>query len=242
MYVNIAIFKVLFMMKQAEIFILNVVSLLFFFFFKEIEINCNAPSFLYTHSLKIMPLKTSLPGAFPNEQSRKTLVPIKSSTKNEVAIVNTKLRFRTNLAKLKHHFHNHRTSWQSFIWKKKKDKESPVIVHNKQQHGNTVGSIFNIAVPISISNTTHYYASNSTTLSKPTAPTSVIQQWIVLPPLQVYGFMALIALFLLVVAFGILQIHRTISILQIAVDGVRYSLVGLTSNSIYLIKKAFYWF
>ncbi|KAI7898894.1 uncharacterized protein BX663DRAFT_555441 [Cokeromyces recurvatus] len=155
-------------------------------------------------------MSSSFPGSFPISQKNKALIKPTSSKR-----VNAKLNFKTNLSKIRNYFHG-----QSSFWRKSKDASSVTL---KQQHGNTIGSLINVTVPISISNTTHYHGGSH---GSSRTITTLIQQWVILSPFQIYGFMFLFAFLLFVIAFGILQIHRTISILQIAANGIRYTLVA----------------
>lgn len=181
------------------------------------------------------------PGAFPMLNASKS----HTNPKRKEQHVNedSNLRFKAQMTKFKGYFHktekaatvHTELSKRKGFWKKK-EKTNEIVM---QQQTNTVGSLFTMSVPITISNTTHYYGNSTTTI--PTA-TSIVQQLIVLPPLQVYGFMFLIGLLLLVIAFAILQIHRTLSIFQLAVDGLKYILVGFTSNSISALSFLKSWF
>ncbi|KAI8646088.1 hypothetical protein BD408DRAFT_410649 [Parasitella parasitica] len=153
------------------------------------------------------------------------------------------MSFKAQLTKFKDYFHKEKAAavhTEPFLRKKfwrKKSKANEIVM---QQQTNTVGSLFTMSVPITISTTTHLYGS-SNNASNPIA-TSIVQQLIVLPPSQVYGFMSLVALSLLVLAFAILQIHRTLSIFQSAVDGLKCILVGFASNSISVFSYLKSWF
>ncbi|KAL0140330.1 hypothetical protein V8B55DRAFT_1506249 [Mucor lusitanicus] len=171
------------------------------------------------------------PGAFPVLNASTSLT--KTKRKDPHVNQDTHLRFKAQMTKFKGYFHRKEKSVampaQGGFWKKKQTSDKVIV----QQQTNTVGSLLTVSVPITISSTSHYYGNSSP--SKPTTSstsTSIVQQLIILPPLQVYGFMFLSALLLLVIAFAILQIHRTLSILQLAVDGLKYVLVGFTTHSL----------
>ncbi|KAK4522035.1 uncharacterized protein ATC70_004574 [Mucor velutinosus] len=188
------------------------------------------------------------PGAFPVLNTSTALT--KAKRKDQHAKDDTHLRFKAQMTKFKGYFHRKEsvvsatssatsssTPTRRGFWKKKETSNEIVM----QQQTNAVGSLLMVSVPITISSTSHYYGNSSSSSSNPTA-TSIVQQLIILPPLQVYGFMFLTALLLLVIAFAILQIHRTLSIFQLAVDGLRYVLVGFTTNSLSAFSFLKSWF
>ncbi|KAI8973590.1 hypothetical protein BDF20DRAFT_883195, partial [Mycotypha africana] len=117
----------------------------------------------------------------------------------------------------------------------KKEQALHQLTLSKKEQNNKIGSIISVGVPISISSTTnnHYYGSSANTMQgKPSSiSTSIVQQMVILPPFQVYGFMLIVTLLLLVIAFAILQLHRTITIIDTLLAGVSYTLVGLASTS-----------
>lgn len=192
------------------------------------------------------------PGAFPVANATTALTKVKR--KDPHVNQDTHLRFKAQMTKFKGYFHKKEklvvataastassttssTSTQKRFWSKK-EKSNEIIM---QQQTNTVGSLLTVSVPITISNTSHYYGNSNNPSTAPTA-TSIVQQLVILPPLQVYGFMFLSALLLLVIAFALLQIHRTLSILQLAVDGLKYVLVGFTTNSLSAFSLLKSWF
>jgi hypothetical protein len=209
-------------------------------------------------------IKTSeeLPGSFPVvikkknhfAETKKKSTTIAVKKKNEATGAN--LRLNLQMGKLKSYFFTsneqlvvkvekqHKISkWQK-IWsksEKKHEQESEII---KQKTNNTVavGTVFSLSVPITISNTTTHFHTTTTKSEKVSASSSIIQQIIILPPTQIYGLMLIVVLFLIVLAFAILQIHRSISILEATVEGVKYVLVGLASNSISLFVYLKSWF
>ncbi|KAL7315506.1 hypothetical protein PS15m_004718 [Mucor circinelloides] len=172
------------------------------------------------------------PGAFPVPTTSTSLTKIKR--KDQHVNEDTHLRFKAQMTKFKGYFHRKdkvvtttaSTSTRRGFWKRK-EKAQEIVV---QQQTNTVGSLLTVSVPITLSSTSHYYGNSNSSSTTPTA-TSIVQQLIILPPLQVYSFMFLFALLLLVIAFAILQVHRTLSIFQLAVDGLKYVLVGFTTNT-----------
>ncbi|KAI7889294.1 uncharacterized protein EV154DRAFT_515130 [Mucor mucedo] len=159
---------------------------------------------------------TALPGTYPATQMK---------TMNEAK---QKLGFKSRIYKLKTYFHKE----QNVIAVEKHGKTSkwtkPWVKKSTQvSTSNTVaiGTVFSLNVPITISNTTTHY-NTKTEGSTSTGNTSVVQQLVILPPIQIYGFMFLVAFFLFVITFALLQVHRTISIIELAVDGITYTLVN----------------
>ncbi|OBZ83917.1 hypothetical protein A0J61_08033 [Choanephora cucurbitarum] len=94
-----------------------------------------------------------------------------------------------------------------------------------------------INVSFTVNNHYHYQQSEH---HKP----SIVQQIVVLPPAQVYGLMALVALFLIIVGFALVQVHRTISILQVVLESLEYivltSMSGLGSIVSWIKRGIFY--
>ncbi|KAI9355827.1 hypothetical protein BD770DRAFT_411596 [Pilaira anomala] len=141
----------------------------------------------------------SPPGAFPLTQRKNTSENYISKLKtyfdrDEKAIV----------VKKKH------KNWRWNFLKRKSEKQAEI--------NNTVmvGTKLSVSVPITISST-HYH---STSDGSVTTTQSIIQQAVILPPMQIYGFMFLATLLLLVIAFALLQVHRTISIIELEMNKV----------------------
>ncbi|KAI8364075.1 hypothetical protein BD560DRAFT_403539 [Blakeslea trispora] len=80
----------------------------------------------------------------------------------------------------------------------------------------------NLNLSLTVNNHYHYSQNH-----KPS--TSIVQQIIIMPQAQAYSLMALIALFLVIVGFALLQVHRVLSILQVILDSLTY--IAFTSMS-----------
>lgn len=156
----------------------------------------------------------SPPGAFPLTQRKNT---------NENYISKLKTYFdrdeKAIVVKKKH------KNWRWNFLKRKPEKQAEI--------NNTVmvGTKLSVSVPITISST-HYH---STTDGSVTTTSSIIQQAVILPPMQIYGFMFLTTLLLLVIAFALLQVHRTISIIELGIEGIKYTLLNFTSLFSFLL-------
>lgn len=186
------------------------------------------------------------PGAYPAVTQRRK---INETKKNAVTKVSTtSLGFNsTTIDKLKSYFqhskeqhvelrdHN-KSRWRNFWFRK---KQQHVVQHSSTSNTVAVGTVFSLSVPITISS--HYYSKEETT-TRPTKANSLVQQLVILPPLQVYGFLFLAILFLLVIAFALLQVHRIISILELGVNGIKYVLVGSVTNVLSVTTRLKWWF
>ncbi|RCH77467.1 hypothetical protein CU098_003139, partial [Rhizopus stolonifer] len=73
----------------------------------------------------------------------------------------------------------------------------------------------NISVTIPITVNNNYYDSHN---EKPTS-SSIMHHLVALNSNQIYVLLAFATLFLLVIAFALLQVHRTLSILQMLLEG-----------------------
>jgi hypothetical protein len=172
------------------------------------------------------------PGSFPftrnpKSATRKEALWHRSSSNNDsTEVVSFKTKVKSYFRPKEQIVAKEKRSWKS-LWKSKPTKQP-----------NTVGTMFSVNVPITISNTTHYYGNSD---KKPVS-SSIVQQLIILPPMQVYSILFIIVLSLLVLAFAILEVHRTISILQSAVDCVKFLLVGMAAKSMMLFSflKSFF--
>lgn len=141
------------------------------------------------------------------------------SNNNTTATASLKTKVKTYFRQKEHGaIKQNRSSWKS-IWKSKSTKQD--VQPNK------VGTVFSVNVPITISNTTHYHGDTD----KKSVTSSMVQQLIILPPVQVYGVLFVIVLSLLVLAFAILEVHRVISIIRSVIDGIKFLLVGLTAKT-----------
>lgn len=161
----------------------------------------------------------ALPGTFPTTQT-KTIAESKQRLGLKSQFGKLKAYFHSNEQKLTVEKVNKISKWKT-SWSK---KTKQVCTSNTV----AVGTVFSLNVPITISNTTTHY--NSKTKDSTRAGySSVVQQFVILPPLQIYGFMFLVTLFLFIIAFALLQVHRTISIIELAVDGIKYTLVNFTN-------------
>lgn len=119
-----------------------------------------------------------------------------------------------------------KSSWES-MWHRSKESQTKVE--------NNVGSVLTINLPITIYNTNvNNYYNNKENSEVASTTTSIVKQLIVLSPFQIYGFLFVCSLLLIVVGFGILQVHRIITILQTLLDGVKYFIVGFFTNSLNL--------
>lgn len=166
-----------------------------------------------------------LPGTFPTAQT-KTFIKAKQRLGLKSRVDKLKTYFHGNEHKVNVKKHSKLSKW-SMPWAKNTSQ-----VHTTNTVA--VGTVFSLNVPITISNTTHYSSKSEGPAT--TEYTSVVQQLVILPPIQIYGFMFLIALLLFVFAFALLQVHRTISIIELAVDGLKYTLVNLI-NILSVIKS-----
>lgn len=131
-----------------------------------------------------------------------------------------------------------KSTWKSLLPSRHKPKD--VIINQHKE--NTVGPILTINVPITIYNTNVNNYNNTDKNNNEIAPsstTSIVKQLIVLSPYQIYGFLFVCILLLLVVGFGILQVHRIITIFQSLIDGIKFLLVGLVSKSFNLLSFFF---
>lgn len=91
-----------------------------------------------------------------------------------------------------------KSRWRNFWFRRKEQQQ--VVQQSNTSNTVAVGTVFSLSVPITISS--HYYSKEET--SKTTSrTTSIVQQLVILPPLQVYGFLFLAILFLLVIAFAL---------------------------------------
>jgi hypothetical protein len=172
-----------------------------------------------------------LPGTFPVTQAPKAgtrkeaLWHRSSSNNNSTATVSLKTKVKSYFRpKEQVVVKEKRSSWKN-IWKSRSTKQD-------FDKSNAVGTVLSVSVPITISNTTHYYDSTD----KKLVSSSIVQQLIILQPMQVYSILFVIVLSLLVLAFAILEVHRTISILQSVIDGVKFLLVGVTAKSMMLFS------
>lgn len=119
-----------------------------------------------------------------------------------------------------------KSTW-STLWSRKQQV-------NSKQKENQIEPIFTVNIPITVYNTTvnNYYSNDKNNNQLDTSTTSIIKQLVVLSPFQIYGFLFVCSLLLIVIGFGILQVHRIITILQILLDDVHYFLIGILSNSL----------
>lgn len=181
---------------------------------RAINLEHKSDCFFFLFLFLLMIQHTALPGTYPAAQMKTITEPRQG------------LGFKSRIIKLKTYFHKE----QKAIVKKHEKASKWRRPWGKNQTevstSNTValGTAFSLNVPITISNTTHY--NTKTEGSTSMGSTSVVQQLVILPPIQIYGFMFLIAMTLLVIAFALLQVHRTISIIELAVDGITYILVN----------------
>ncbi|CAO3644820.1 unnamed protein product [Mucor fragilis] len=132
------------------------------------------------------------PGAFPVTNAATALTKVKR--KDAHVNQDTHLRFKAQMTKFKGYFYKKEklvvatassspsssTSTRKGFWHKK-EKSNELVM---QQQTNTVGSLLTVSVPITISNTSHYYGNSSNPSTTPIA-TSIVQQLIILQPLQV---------------------------------------------------------
>lgn len=189
---------------------------------------------------------TDLPGSFPITQ-RKNI----DATKATVSEAASSLRLNSRISKIKAYFHSEKqvvpvkqkqqkiSKW-SALWSRDKKREE--MIQHTTSNTVAVGTLFSLSVPITISNTTTHYHSAKSQVASSTAKQSIVQRLVILPPGQIYGLMTIAVLFLLVVAFAILQIHRSISIIEAAVDGIKYVLIGVASNSLSMLAYFKSWF
>ncbi|KAI8878424.1 hypothetical protein K501DRAFT_336761, partial [Backusella circina FSU 941] len=164
----------------------------------------------------------------------------------------TMAHFRKKWISFKNEFHSdvdkppnsHKMNWK--IWKRRTSKTSPI----PQQQ-----ALFNFNLPIVISSThnyydnkqteegrRHYYLQSKDELQK--APShSIMQQLTIIPSFNANLFLIVVLVALLVIAFGILQIHRTISILNTGIDLIRHTLtisVSITRTLISSVMSLFF--
>ncbi|GAA5817337.1 hypothetical protein MFLAVUS_010881 [Mucor flavus] len=149
-----------------------------------------------------------------------------------------KVKKENYISKLKTYFHH--TEKQSITQKKYKNSKWNNFWKKKSERieiSNTVavGTTFSLSVPITISNTTSHYHSKTDGSVSTQSGNSMIQRFVILTPFQIYGFLFLATLFLLVVFFGLLQVHRVISIAELAVEGIKYTLTNFTSVFSFLL-------
>lgn len=180
------------------------------------------------------------PGAYPVVMQRRKMNETKKNAVTKVST--TSLGFNsTAIDKLKSYFqhskedHN-KSRWRNFWFRK---KQQQVVQHSSTSNTVALGTVFSLSVPITISS--HYYSKEETT-TRPTRANSLVQQLVILPPLQVYGFLFLAILFLLVIAFALLQVHRMISIVELGVNGIKYVLVASVTNVLSLTTRLKWWF
>lgn len=149
-----------------------------------------------------------------------------------------KVKKENHISKLKTYFH--RTEKQSITQKKYENSKWNNFWKKKSERieiSNTVavGTTFSLSVPITISNTTSHYHSKTDGSVSTQSGNSIIQQFVILTPFQIYGFLFMATLFLLVVFFGLVQVHRVISIVELAVEGIKYTLTNFTSVFSFLL-------
>ncbi|MBM6388139.1 MAG: hypothetical protein JSY10_30045 [Paenibacillus sp.] len=163
---------------------------------------------------------------------------IHDTTPGSFPLTQRKVKKGNYISKLKTYFHHtekqittekkyKNSKWNNF-WKRKSER---VEISNTV----AMGTAFSLSVPITISNTTSHYHSKTDSSVSTQSGNSIIQQFVILSPFQIYGFMFLVALFLLVVFFGLLQVHRTISIIELGVEGIKYILTNFTSLFSFLL-------
>lgn len=184
------------------------------------------------------------PGAYPEVTHRRKIN--KETKKVATNITSKSLGFKsTTMDRVKSYFQyyskkeqvvkSRNSRWKNFWFRKKQQ----VIQQSNTSNTVAVGTVFSLSVPITISS--HHYSKEETTRTS-SRTSSIVQQLVILPPLQVYGFLFLAILFLLVIAFALVEVHRMISILELSVHGLKYVLVASVTNFFSLTSRIKSWF
>jgi hypothetical protein len=159
----------------------------------------------------------------------------------------TMTHFRKKWISFKGDFHSDvdkptKTHWK--IWRKR--TTTPALPPAPQ-------ALFNFNLPIVISSTHNYYGNKQTeeerkhhylqSKDEPQKAQSIVQQLTIIPSFNANLFLIVVLVALLVIAFGILQIHRTISILNTGIDLIRHTLttsVSITKTMMTSIMSFFF--
>jgi hypothetical protein len=151
----------------------------------------------------------------------------------------TMSHFRKKWISFKGDFHSDvdkptKTHWK--IWRKRATTPAPPPPPPPPQ------ALFNLNLPIVISSTHNYYGNKQTeeerkhhylqSKDEPQKAQSIVQQLTIIPSFNANLFLIVVLVALFVITFGILQIHRTISILNTGIDLIRHTL----TTSVFITK------